>query len=285
METGPAPLPPLRILRSPALLCASLTLAGSMLSAQGDNGFLRGRGKLDVATSWSREHYDSYHLENPAQAFDDLERSTLDLYAAYGLCEDMDLVAKAAWVSTSSDPGSGFTNESDFQDASLQLKWRPDDPRAMGSGTFSWLLAPGIRFPLADYDDYSENPLKGLGSGDTVLLGRLIAQYQWSASYVALETGYDHRNGPLDDEIPVHLSLGTTWGRTTLQLFYSNILALGDAVSSPRYTDDRDGWVRVGLGAFVRVTEWFGVSMNARYSDEGNDNDSTGVSFGTVFRL
>lgn len=273
----------LEALLHPARLATTAVLLALPAAAQGDNGFLRGEGRLDIATSCSVERYGRYRLENPSQSFDDVERRIFGLYAAYGLCTDLDLVAHAARVAAESESGSGFADESGLQDASLQLKWRGYE-RALGSGTFSWLFAPGIRFPLTDYPSFADNPLNGLGEGDTVLLGRVIAHYQWSSSYAALETGYDHRNGTLDDEVPVNLSLGTTLDRTTLQLFYSNVLALGDTVSNERFSDEHDGYLRVGLGAYVRISEAFGLFVNVRYSDEG-ENDSTGASVGTVFRL
>lgn len=252
-------------------------------ATQGETGFLRGQGKLDVSPSYSLDVYDEVRLENPVEEFDDGARAILGLYAAYGLRDDLDLVFNAAYTSAEADGEPAFDDESDLQDASLQAKWRVHE-RALGAGGFRWLLAPGVRLPLTDYEDFSSNPLNGLGEGDTVLLGRTILHYDWKSSYAALETGYDHRNGPLDDEIPLHLSLGTTYGRVTYQAFVTNLYALGDEVSNPRLSDERDGYLRVGLGAYVRVSERFGLSLGVRHSDDGT-NESEGFSLGTVFRF
>jgi hypothetical protein len=261
---------------------ATLVLA-SLAPAQGETGFLRGEGRLDLATTYSLDLFDEVRLENPVEEFDDGERAILGLYAAYGLTDDLDLVLAGSYQSAEADGEPAFDDESDLQDLSAQLKWRVHE-QGLGSGTLRWLLAPGVRLPLTDYEDYSSNPLNGLGEGDTVLLGRLIAHYDWRGSYAALETGYDRRNGPLDDEIPLHLSLGTTYGRVTYQAFATNLIALGDEVSSPRLSDERDGYVRLGLGAYVRVSERFGLSLSVRASDDGT-NESQGFSLGTVFRF
>jgi len=269
--------------RALARLAAPALLATAAL-AQGENAFLRGTGHLDVATSYSLDTYGGYRLgDPPGPRIDDVERRTFDVYAAYGLREDLDLVVNGAYVSAESEAGSGFPDESDLQDAAVRLKWRLGQ-RALGAGTFTWLFAPGYRFPLANYTTFADNALSGVGEGDTVVMGRVVGQYTWRSSYVALETGYDHRSGKLDDEVPVHLSLGTTIERTTLQLFFTNILALGDTVSNPLISDERDGYIRVGLGAYVRITDAFGLSLSVRYSDEG-ENEATGASIGTVFRL
>lgn len=269
---------------APARLRPSLLLvllAGSS-AAQGETGFLRGRGRLDVSPSYSLDRFDEVRLENPTEEFDDGERALLNLYAACGLRDDLDLVLNVAYTSAAADGEPAFADESDLQDASLQAKWRVYE-RGLGAGSFRWLLAPGVRLPLGDYADFSSNPLNGLGEGDTVLLGRTILHYDWRSCYAALETGYDRRNGPLDDEIPLHLSLGATAGRVTYQAFVTSLYALGDAVSNPRLSDERDGYLRVGLGAYVRVSERFGLSLSVRHSDDGT-NESDGASLGLVFR-
>jgi hypothetical protein len=279
----------------PSSVCASVSrvallalAAASSAAAQGETGFLRGAGKLDVSTSYSFERYDEYELENPTEEFEDAERQILGVYAALGVSDDLDLVFSAAHVRAEAGDSNGapmttFDDESDLQDAALQAKWRAYE-RELGPGRFRWLLAPGVRFPLTDYEDYEDNPLNGLGEGDVALLGRVIAHYDWRGAYAALETGYDVRTGKLDNEIPIHLSLGTTVGNVTFQGFLTNLYALGDTVSNNRQSDERDGYVRLGLGSYVRVTEGFGLSLSVRFSDDGT-NDAQGFSIGTVFRL
>lgn len=252
-------------------------------AAQGETGFLRGKGNLDLSTTYSLDVFDEIRLENPVERFDEGERQIFGLYGAYGFGDDLDLVFNAAYVSAEAEGEPAFEDESDLQDASVQVKWRTYD-RALGPGRFAWLFAPGIRIPLTDYEDYSDNPLNGIGEGETVLLGRMIGHYEWRSSYAALETGYDHRTGRLDDEIPLHLSLGTTFGRVTYQAFLTNLYALGDTVSSPRLSDERDGYSRIGLGVYVRVTDRLGLSFQVRSSDDGT-NDSQGFSLGTSFRF
>jgi len=262
-------------------LLLPILLAGTA-AAQGETGFLRGQGRLDVSPSYSIDLTDEVRLENPTEEFDDGVRQLINLYAAYGLRDDLDLVLNAAWVAAAADGEPAFDDESDLQDVALQAKWLVHE-RPLGAGTLRTLLAPGVRLPGGDYVDYSANPLNGLGDGTTVLLGRAILHYGWGGSYAALETGYDHKNGPLDDEVPLHLSLGTTSGRVTYQAFLTNLYALGDEVASPRLSDERDGYLRVGLGAYVRVSERFGLSLSVRHSDDGT-NESDGASLGLVFR-
>lgn len=262
-------------------VCAFLVLA-AVASAQGETGFLRGRGHLDVATSYSVETFDDVRLENPVERFQDGRVEVLGLYAAYGLRDDLDLVVRGARVAVSADGEPAFADESDLQDLSVQAKWRFDE-RPLGSGRISFLVMPGVRLPLTDYPDLGDNPLNGIGSGDTVLLGRVITHYSQGSSYVAFETGYDRHNGPLDDEVPLFLSGGITAGRVTYQAFLSSVYALGDTISHPRLSDERDGYVRAGLGAYVRVTDAFGLSVSVFGSDDGQ-NSGQGGSVGLVFR-
>jgi hypothetical protein len=267
----------------PLLAAAPSFLLVSSLAAQGETGFLRGRGRLDLSASYSLDRFDDVRLENPVESFEDGARALWGLYAAYGVRDDLDLVVNAAYASAEADGEPAFEDESDLQDVAVQVKWRAG-AWTLGPGEIRWLLAPGVRLPLTDYESYSKNPLNGLGEDDTVLLGRTILHYDWRSTYVALETGYDHRNGPLDDEVPLHLSLGTTLGRVTWQVFATNLIALGDTVSSPRLSDERDGYVRFGVGAYVRVSERFGLSLSVRHSDDGT-NEAQGFSLGTVLRF
>ncbi len=248
---------------SPSAAVAVLFLTGLTLPAfsQGETGFLRGNGRLDLATSYSLDTFDEYFLGSSpfAPPIDGVERQLLGLYAAYGLRDDLDLTLNAAYSIADADDDFGFERESDPGDAALQVKWRFYES-TLGFGRLSWLLAPGVRFPITDYTTFSDNALNGLGEGDTVLLARTIVQVEWRASYAALETGYDHQSGRLDDEIPVHLSVGIALGgRATLQAFTTNLIALGDAVSNPVFSEEDDGFLRYGLSAYVRISERLGL--------------------------
>jgi hypothetical protein len=267
---------------TPLRSLALLVLLAATSTAQGETGFLRGRGHLDVATSYSVETFEDVQLENPVERFEDGRVEVVGLYAAYGLRDDLDLVLRAAHVASSADGEPAFEDESDLQDVSVQAKWRLHE-QPLGPGQLSLLVMPGIRAPLTDYPDRSVNPLNGLGTGDTVLLGRVIAHYGQGSSYLAFETGYDRHNGPLDDEIPLFLSGGTTVGRVTYQAFLSSIYALGDTISHPRLSDERDGYLRAGLGAYIRANDAFGLSVSVFGSDDG-ENSGKGASLGVVFR-
>jgi len=272
---------PARAFFTPLLLAAPA-------AAQGETGFLRGAGKLDLALSWNVDDYDDFRLGGSpfAPPIDGVERQLYGAYAAWGVRDDLDLTFSGAYVRASADdgPALGYEDEQDWQDAAVHAKWRLHEA-GLGRGRLTWLLAPGIRFPLTEYERFADNALNGLGDGDVVLRARTIVQYQWGGLYAALETGYDHRNGRLDDEIPIHLSTGFALGeRLTLQPFFTTILALGDTVANPLFEADEDGFTRFGLGAYHRVRDSFGLTAALRRSDEGR-NESTGLSLGLVLRF
>src|SRR6185295_19285526 len=88
-------------------------------AAKGDTGFLRGEGHSDVALSFTRDSYDHFwvgddRVEDPAVG--EVTRDSYNLYAAYGMSHDTDLVLNAAYVTSESDGTGGFDDESDLQD-------------------------------------------------------------------------------------------------------------------------------------------------------------------------
>jgi len=276
-----------RLLRRAAVLAAACSIAG-FVSAQGETGFLRGAGRADVALSFNREDYGSdYRLGSSpfAPPIAGVERDLYGLYVAYGARADLDLVFNAAYVEARGEGEAlGLPDEQGLQDGAFYLKWRATQGQALG-GRLVWLLAPGVEFRLDDYTDFEQNALNGLGEGDTVLRARSIVQLEFEGAYAALEVGYDHHVGELDDEVPIHLTTGIALGSSLwLQPYYSTIVALGDAVSNPLLDDTQDGYSRLGLGLYWGLSDSYGLSAGVRRSDEGR-NESTGFSLGVVLRL
>jgi hypothetical protein len=274
------------------LLSASMILSSSALLAQGDTGFLRGPGKLDLALSYTVDSYDKFWVGTTKVSMPpvgEVERMGTSLYAAYGLREDMDVFLAAAYVETSADGTGGFSDENALQDAVGGVKWAFWRQRA-GSGEFSLLFAPSIKQPLSSYED---DDVTAVGDGQTDLRGRVIAHYRHDLGFFAsLETGYDRRNGAPDDEVPLHLTVGGTFaGRVTLSPFYSRVNSLGgidisDVPAQGGFPATEEDYERAGIGAYVRLGDRFGVSGRWLTTLDGkNTGDVDSYSVGLVFNL
>lgn len=276
-----------------SLFCALvLCAAGSIASpavAQGETGFLRGEGHLDLVFGYTLDTYDEFWIGSDKTGLPDVgrvDRQGYGLYAAYGLCDTIDLIASGSYVTVDSDGLANFDDEKDFQDLLLAAKWRVLEARR-GRATWSLSLLPGIKLPLSDYED---NAVTAIGDGQVDLRARVVGHVQLdNGAFASLETGYDRRNDVPDDEFPLHLTVGATLGGTlTVAPFLSRIDSLGgtDIGDPGGFTPNEEDILRAGVGLYVRLNESFGLTGNYRTTLDGrNTGDVEGYSLGLVIRL
>ena len=263
-----------------------LFLYGSLAFSQGDTGFLRGKGSLDLAVSYTDDSYDSFWIgsERITDApFGEVTRTTINLYAAYGISDNIDLVTSLSHVKSETD--AVFDSESDLQDLTVYLKWKAHS-RQWGNGRLNLLLAPGGKVPVSDYED---NAVPALGDGQADIRLRGIAQYQWNnGSFISLESGYDLRFEDTPNEVPIHLTAGTTFANLlTVSAFLSDISSQGgyDIGEGPFY-GVKEEFTRYGIGLFIRVNNKVGVSAYGWSTTDGlNTGDVDGFSLGLVWRM
>ena len=276
-------------LRGP--LVVSLALLAPTLHGQGETGFLRGEGNLDLAITYTHDTYDKFWVGTDKVAMPgvgEVDRTGYGLYAAYGLTDDLDLVLSSAYVEAESDGIAGAPDEHDLQDVVLAAKWRV--ARARQSWGEAWLaLAPGLKLPGSDYEN---NAITAIGDGQIDWRGRLIGHLQTNDGWFAsLETGYDRRNGAPRDELPFHLTVGGTIAeRFTVAPFFSHVESLGGTDIGPPGTNDfptnEEDFTRVGVSCYARVSARFGLTASWRTTLDGrNTGDVEGFSMGVVLRF
>src|SRR5262245_50943572 len=129
------------------VIAVAVAFAAPRATAQGDNGFLRGKGKTDVAFTYVHEEYDKFwvadhKVEDPAVG--EVTRETGSLWIAHGLDDDLDLVITAAYVDAEADGTGNFDDENDLQDATVGAKWRFWQ-RRLGPGSVSVLATPAVK--------------------------------------------------------------------------------------------------------------------------------------------
>lgn len=136
-------------------------------AAQGPlDGYLKGKGNLDLAPSFSF---------NSAQQFQGATNSfkepyngqMLSLFAEYGLTEKFDLVASASAVFTPLQSG--------LQDGGLFVKYRPIYAPLGNAGKLGLLLGLGATFPMSNYEPLSTG---ALGQRAVTAPARLILQWE-----------------------------------------------------------------------------------------------------------
>ncbi len=155
----------------------------SLLSAQGPlDGFLKGKGVLDVVPSFSFNAARRFYGGGGQSYAEGFRGNTLSLFAEYGLSSRLDVVATAAYVFTSTQSG--------LQDGSCHLKYRPAYFALGGAGHLGLLVGGGLSFPLRRYDIVSAG---ALGQRATTVPVRLMAQWDTPLGLFFNLTGGYHR--------------------------------------------------------------------------------------------
>ena len=284
------PLPrALARLRWPSFLAPFVL--GSALGAQGQDGFLHGAGHSDFALSYTFDAFDEFFDgddRTSSAAVGEVERRAYALYTAMGLREDLDFVLNAVYAATESDGTSGVPDEEDLQDLTLGLKWRAFE-HPIGGALTSFLLAPGVKLPAGNYEN---DGFSAIGDGQVDLRMRAIAQLQVRGCWIALESGYDIRNGAPHDEVPLNVTLGLTLSeRLSILPFWSQVESLGgidlnEVPARGNFKDLEQDYSQVGVSGYFGLSESVYLSGMLRTTVDGsNVGDSEAFSVGLVVRF
>jgi len=294
--------PHLTLLRRAAgAFIAAFSLLPIIASGQGlVDGFMRGQGKLDVALSGSYESYEEFWKGTTLVKEPNLGKistSSINLYAAYGITDFLDVVVAAPFVSTS--PNAGYwSDQSGVQDVSAALKLRALQASIPGIGKLDLLAAAGIALPTHSYINdapvaighYSQN-------GDF----RLLAHYTTTFGiFATLQGGYIRRgNVELDKgfetTVPDAVDLSGKIGYATEDLYAAAWIhrqnAQGGTDIAPQNTFPSNGisFTRVGLDVakpLSMLVKGLGVSAGGAYTLDGrNIGKSFRVSLGAYYSI
>ncbi len=269
-------------------LAAAVAAISGRAVAQGDNGFLRGTGRTDVAITYAMDSYDHFWVgDNKVKdpGVGEVTRESLNLYVAHGLREDLDLVGSFALVEAENDGTANFRDERQLQDMSLGVKWRVFEQR-LGPGAFSFLAAPSVKIPMSHYQ---ANAVTALGDGQIDYRARAIAQYRFDFGvFLALEGGFDYRTEQPGNEVPLNLTLGVPVTQyVTVMPFYSTVTSDGDIDIGqgdfPAVQEESD---RAGVSLYARLNDTVGVTLGWKTTLDGkNTGDVDGYWAGVVLRF
>ena len=278
-----------KLCRSVAVAAAAVAGVAATANAQGDNGFLRGEGKTDIAFSYSvdkSQHFWVGDHKTSDPAIGKLYHYSYNFWAAYGLRDDIDLVASTAIVRADATGSGNIRDHQALTDGVFGAKWRVFDQR-LGPCGLSFALTPAVKIPLYHYQ---ANAVTALGDGQIDYRIRGVAQVQFDCgAFVALETGYDVRTGGTPNEVPINLSVGGTFmDRLTVTPFLEWMNSQGDKDigQTPELPDVEEDYYRWGVGAYLRLTDRFGITGGYKATINGkNTPDSWTTWAGIVFRI
>lgn len=262
-----------------------ITFAISSSKAQGLlDGFMRGKGQIVTALSYSNESYDTYFVGSNKTQNENLgtiKTNSVNFFVAGGLTDYLDVVVSLPYIETSATQGF-WSDQKDFQDINLFLKGRFFENNFTESGKLSILGAIGVITPLSDY--IADAPVS-IGSKSTQLEGRLIAQFRTSLGiFVAAQLGYSKRGNVTIDR-GLEVSVPDAWdyivraGGSYKKLYADawlqhqnsrNGTNIGPGVPFPSNEID---FSRIGVTLYhpVPKLENFGVALSAGFTLSGTN--------------
>ena len=139
------------------------------------DGFILGQRKARLALTYAQDTYDTYYINKTETRDPNLGTVTsqmLNLYAAYGLGYDLDLIVSAPYIRTEASAGYRPKQEG-FQDVSAALRWEAYDYK-FGKTRLSWLFGVGYSIPM---QNYVNDELIAIGRGSRNLDGRTMLHF------------------------------------------------------------------------------------------------------------
>lgn len=265
-----------------ALLLAAFTLPAV---ASDLNGFMPQAGEATFALSYTVEGYDEFYMgDNLVSApagLGEVETMSLTAWFRYGITDDFAVSINAPYVDTEGDGLAGF-EDSGLGDVTVLGYLRLAEWGGDGAARHSLTGAGGMRFETG----YEGNAPVSLGDASNDMLFRIVYQVEAGNLYFSQQIGYDWRGGEVPNVLPLHTELGYTFGRTTVNAFYTNYNSDGGTdIGDPGFTfpSNQEDFERAGAKVYFRLGDTLGLTASAYTTLDGrNTGDSTGLSVGGV---
>lgn len=260
--------------------CVSCTLSAQSMV----DGFMRGKGNLNTAVSYSFESYDSYYIGDSIVSNPNLgtiSTQSIGVYVAGGITDYLDVVVSLPYVSAKADQGY-WSSQRGFQDLSIYVKGRALKKDFGTIGELSVMAAAGLSVPISDY---IPNAPVAIGHHSTNFDGRLILQHRLPVGvFVMAQGGYIKKNNvTLDTEVEV--SVPDAWDYVakvggTYKIFYADAwINIRDARSGTNigqgvpFPSNAISYTRVGFNLYsgIPVIKNFGVSFSMGFTLSGEN--------------
>jgi len=249
-------------------------------SAQGLlDGYMKGKGKTDIALSGAFETGSKFLLEDGST---NISRSiaSVNLFAAHGITNWLDGVTSLPFISNGG-------KESGLQDASffIRAKLIETDIKSVKA---RFMLGAGYQFPVTDYETESSFAIGQQAESKEI---RGIIQLEKGNYFLMLKGGYSFRNRPNTDALPLVAKIGIAKEKYYADLFVDYLEADGGGNYLPlneRTTFKELGvsYLRVGGNLYRPFSDLIGGVVGAAYTLDGrNIGQTLRVSVGLVVKL
>ncbi|WP_289038768.1 hypothetical protein [uncultured Zobellia sp.] len=266
----------------------------SNLNAQGPiDGFFSKKGKTSISLSYLSGNYDKFYVGgqevSPVPAHNEIDQTIYSLHATYAVTDNLTAIANLPYIKKEgngvADPINGTTEQSDFQDLSIFLKWAPFT-KNLENGSMTYIVALGGSVPLG----YEPSGILSLGSGAPGIDAKVGLQYKNNNGFFAMVMGgYGHRgkadnnfnlgNGSdfdAPDVVNAVLKLGYAGKHFYLDAFLDSQSSLnGVDIMGPGFAGNFPetivNYSKLGGTVFVPFTKFIGASIGGATIIDGRN--------------
>ncbi len=282
-------------------LCSTLLQSNVYGQAPIIDGYFQGKGNASIAVGYAFNSFDSFFAGeeevDPVPAHEEIEQSIINLYASYGILDNLDVTATLPYIFAQSaagpDPVNGLTEDDAFQDLTVNLKWSPLQSK-FGNGYVSYQAALGFSTPIGDY---AENGILSIGNGASAVNATLLTHIQLNAGFFAtFSAGYSFRGQADDFDVPNAAMLGAKLGYAGKKFYVdvwsdsqfseSDAVDISSEAFMGNFPETRVDWLRLGANAYYSIVPAFGLTAGfGTVLDGRNVGKSTYYTGGVVFKI
>ena len=287
------------------LMLAVTTLGGvnTAFSQSPISGFMQGKGKGNVSLSLSSEKYDKVYLvpqeTNGVPIFNEVKLNSTNLYATYGLSDQLDVVVSLPYISAEGNASQEQLNNLNYsntrsgvQDVSFYLKYNPYFHN-FGKSSLRLIGALGLKTPLGDYKvDEGLQSIIAIGNRSTTVSALGLAMFKMdSGIFASGQIGGNIASNDVPNSYTSELKLGYAASKFYGDAYVANqtstsgvdILAEGFQGFFPA---TKVNYTKIGLNLYTPLYKDFGLAGGASTLVAGrNIGKATGFYGALVYKF
>jgi hypothetical protein len=281
-------------------------LVTAQTNAQGLlDGFSPKKGDLSITTSYTSSNFEKFYegknKVDAVPAHKEIKQNIFSIYAKYGITDKLSVITSLPYISAEGkgapDPVNGTTEQKDFQDVSIAIKYKAYAIN-LKKASLDLITALGVDIPTG----YEPNGILSLGTGafSTNLTAGLHLQTNSGFFTSFLNTYHirgkaDNNNGGDRFDAPNAYYTSGKVGYAS-SLFYVeawvDYLSSSDGVDigGPGFTgnfpETKVEYTRVGATIYKNIIPELGLSLGfGKVVDGRNLGDSTNFSVGLTYNF
>lgn len=257
-------------------LLVAFVCVSNLAIAQGPvDGYLKGKGNLDVALSGFYQHSEKFYS---GLGLINYERTLTGatFFAEYGVTESADAIVSIPFINGA------------FQDASIFIKYRLFRKQFGDSFPLTIMTAFGSTFPISNYPTQTG---QSIGQRAVQFQPKLVLQYNTkSGVFIQAQSGYNYTLDPVPSSIPFSAKIGYAGNKLYSDLWFDYQKGLGDIIWSGGASIDfrtlHVSYSKIGGVIYYSIKPKIGIFVNGSYILSGiNIGKAYSVGAGFVYKF